>query len=55
MWGAVASRILGAHRDDIYQHDKPAFWGTIAIVLLGILTDTLWKRSRDRKAATSPA
>jgi amino acid transporter len=40
---------------DIYHHDKPAFWGTIAIVLLGILTDTLWKRSRDRKPATSPA
>jgi amino acid transporter len=39
---------------DTYHHDKPAFWGTIAIVLLGILTDTLWKRSRDRQATTSP-
>jgi amino acid transporter len=52
---AASAVALGFFVVDVYQHDKPAFWGTIAIVLLGILTDTLWKRSRDRKATTSPA
>jgi amino acid transporter len=53
---AASAVALGFFVVDIYHHDKPAFWGTIAIVLLGILTDMLWKRSRDRQAATtSPA
>jgi amino acid transporter len=52
---AASAIALGFFVVDIYHHDKPAFWGTIAIVLLGILTDTLWKRTRDRQAATSPA
>jgi uncharacterized membrane protein (UPF0136 family) len=52
---AASTVALGFFVVDTYHHDKRAFWAMIAIVLLGILTDLLWKRSRDRRAAASPA
>ena len=33
---------------DTYHHDRRAFWAMIAIVLLGLVTDLVWKRFRDR-------
>jgi amino acid transporter len=52
---AASSVALGFFVVDTYHHDKRAFWAMIAIVLLGILTDLVWKRSRDHRLATSPA
>jgi amino acid transporter len=48
---AASAIALGFLVVDIFHHDKRAFWGTIAIVLLGMLTDTLWKRARDQRTA----
>jgi amino acid transporter len=40
---------------DTFNHDKRAFWGMVAIILLGVVTDVLWKQARDRRTAARVA
>jgi amino acid transporter len=37
---------LGFFIVDTYHHDRKAFWAMIAIVVLGVATDVIWKRVR---------
>jgi hypothetical protein len=34
---------------DTLHGDPRAFWGMIAIVVLGVVTDAVWKRARRRR------
>jgi amino acid transporter len=45
---AASAVALGFFVVDTYHHDRRAFWAMIAIVLLGIVADVVWKRVRDR-------
>ena len=45
---AASGVALGFFVVDTYHHDRRAFWAMIAIVLLGLVTDLVWKRFRDR-------
>jgi hypothetical protein len=44
---AASGVALGFFVVDTYHHDRRAFWAMIAIVLLGVATDLVWKRVRD--------
>lgn len=46
---AASSIALGFFVVDTFNNDRRAFWGMIGIVVLGLLTDVIWKRARDRK------
>jgi amino acid transporter len=45
---AASAVALGFFVVDTYHHDRRAFWAMIAIVLLGVAADLIWKRVRDR-------
>lgn len=47
---ATSAIALGFFVVDLLHHDKRAFWAMIAIVVLGYLTDVIWKRARNRSS-----
>jgi hypothetical protein len=46
---------LGFFVVDTFHHDRKAFWAMIAIIVLGIAIDVIWKRVRDRHTIPTPA
>jgi amino acid transporter len=46
---------LGFFVVDTFHHDRKAFWAMIAIIVLGIAIDVIWKRVRDRRTIPTPA
>jgi amino acid transporter len=50
---AVSAVALGFFVVDTFHHDRRAFWAMFAIVVLGFVTDLVWKRVRDRPSSTA--
>jgi amino acid transporter len=52
---AASGVALGFFVVDTFDDDPRAFWAMVAIVALGIVTDLVWKRVRDRRTIPTPA
>jgi amino acid transporter len=50
---ATSGVALGFFVVDTHSNDPRAFWAMVAIVVLGVVTDVVWKRVRDQRAPTS--
>ena len=51
---ATAFQVNRVHlpADHLKEATRRAFWAMIAIVLLGLVTDLVWKRVRNRPSST---